>query len=408
VQRGYGTRAALACCGLGIAWLYTLGCSADIAAPPKYTGPTPTKPESLLVWQDSLVASNARPAFDSHSVYFLANHVAYAVDKITGAPLWSTTFTYPPTVSVELPGYGTGVVAGHVIMGDIDIFGLDPATGAVDWRFAPRLTFKNEQAYFRFGNDGTTIYAGGLWGNVYAVDAATGQQKWLTHVTTLPDSFVQVFNPVVAHGVVYTAFTDASLGPLNPERDGGVAAIDAVSGRLLWSQYLPHHFGLPNNQAVAVAITPTRIVTGDLNGFLYGLDPQTGAIIDTVSQIIFGVPAGSSLAGFFNFTVADTVLAVSANTVLIALDTRNLQRKLWTAEYGQGTINDMTGDSARVYAAYAGGQIAVFDMRTGLLVWTMTNHEFRPNQEHFIWNAAVDGNRVYLGSDHDVYAFKWY
>ena len=61
-----------------------------------------------------------------------------------------------------------------------------------------------------------------------------------------------------------------------------------------------------------------------------------------------------------------------------------------------------------MYVSYAGGQFAMLDRRDGRVLWRLTNHEFRAKQEGFFWGPAIDGPRVYLGADQDVYAFKWY
>ena len=229
---------------------------------------------------------------DDRALYVLGEHVVYAFDKTTGAPLWTTPLPDGPN---ELLGYGTALAAGLLIIGDIDVFGIDPATGVIRWTFAPRLTYPNERSFQRLTTDGTTVYIGGVWGNVYAVDAATGVQKWVAHVTTLPDSVVRVFNPALDRGTVYVAFADQPLGTLKD--NGGAAAIDAVTGQLLWSQFLPSRFS-EVTESTDITLTPTRAVVGSLDGYLYGLDRQTGAIIDTISQTVFGFPAGYAASDY--------------------------------------------------------------------------------------------------------------
>jgi outer membrane protein assembly factor BamB len=241
------------------------------------------------------------------------------------------------------------------------------------------------------------------------VDAASGVERWVSHVTTMPDSFVRVFNPVVANGVVYAAFTDdkPSAGPAAVV--GGVAAFDAASGQLLWSQVLPHLGGGVSTETSSVVFTGTRVVSAALDGFLYGLDPRTGALVDTVSQTLFGFTAGNpNGGGWFCLGVQDTVLAVGvSNGVMIALDARNIKRKLWTATLNWGAVMDLTVDSERVYTGYAGGQFGVTDIATGKAVWLLSNYYFRPNLEAILWGPAADGSRIYVAADQDVYAFKW-
>ena len=381
-------------------------CTRD--APPATSGVTPPvriQPETLIVWRDSQVVANTRPAFDARSVYFLGVHMAYGVDKIGGALLWTTPLTYPFSTGI-LQGYGTATAAGRVIIGDVDVFGLDPQSGAIVWRFAPRITFPGERSFQRLTADASTVYCGGVWGNVYAVDAATGAQKWVTHVTTLPDSFIRVFNPVIVNGVVYSAFADTPAG--SSQINGGVAAMDAATGRLLWSQYLPRHFPTQPTETQNVAVTAARVVTGAGDGYLYGLDIQSGAIIDTVDRTIFGFPSGTPTGGFFSLAAVDTVVVVGVtNGTFLALDARNLHRKLWTGTLNYGSIVDLTSDSARVYTAYLGGQFGVTDLATGKAVWWADRFDLRHTGEYIGWGPAVDGSRIYVGADQDGYAFKW-
>ncbi len=331
--------------------------------------------------------------------------MVYAVDKATGTSLWKTRLAYSSDVNTDRSGYGTALVAGLLIIGDIDVFGINPLTGAIVWRFAPRLTYPSEREFQRFTTDGTTIYCGGVWGNVYAIDAATGVQRWISHVTTLPDSFIRVFNPVLASGALFTAFTNDRPGGQLSTLNGGVAAFDPASGRLLWSQDLPRKG--TTSETDGVVVTSTRVVTGAWDGTLYGLDPQTGAILDTVSQTTFGFPAGTTLGGWFRLAVTDSVVVAGlSNGMMVALDARNLQRTLWSYTSQQGAILDVAIDAGRVYSSYLNGAFAVTDIATGKLVWWIGRFDFKPNAEYIGSAGAFDGNRVYVDADQDVYAFQ--
>lgn len=382
-----------------------LACQRDSATQPCAGCPSGGRilPATLIAWQDtatSLVV--ARPALDSRAVYFLGRHQVSGVDRTTGAHLWTTTLTYPGGVPT-LNGYGTGTAAGLVIIGDIDLFGLDPATGSIVWRFSPSSTFPNERTFDRLATDASTVYIGGVWGNVYAVDAASGAQRWVAHVTVLPDSNIRVFNPVVTGGVVYVAFTDDRTD-LNPELDnGGAAAIDAATGQLLWSQYLPHHFGGLSTETRGAVVTPTRVVVGARDGFLYGLDRQTGVIADTVDQTVFGFPPGTTQGSDFSLATMDTVVLVGTLTErLMALDARNLHRVLWSTTLG-GPVLDVVADSSRVYVPGT-TEFTVNALTDGKPIW-WNDDELR-HGELFLEGPGLDAGQVYWPSDHNYYAFK--
>jgi outer membrane protein assembly factor BamB len=360
-------------------------------------------PDSLLLWRDTGLQVLTRPVFDDRAAYFFGIHHVVAVNKSTGTRLWDTPLTYPNGVPAN-SGYGTAMAAGRLIIGDVDVFGLDPASGAILWRFTPSTTFPGERAFDRLTTDGTTVYCGGVWGNVYGVDAATGTQRWVAHVTTLPDSDIRVFNPVLANGIVYVAFADHPPGV--QEIDGGVAAIDAGNGRLLWSQYLRHHFGDHDTETESVAVTSTAVVTGSWDGFVYAFNPQTGAYVDSVSQTVFGFASGTMQATVFSFAVVDTVVVVGTQSGrLMALDARNLQHTLWSTAPTYA-IMDLVADSTRAYAAFAGQQFTAINLADGKSVWWINASDHEYDGEDFLAAPALDGNRLYLGGALNIYAFK--
>ncbi|HEY4218863.1 MAG TPA: PQQ-binding-like beta-propeller repeat protein [Gemmatimonadaceae bacterium] len=356
--------------------------------------PPPVVPN--IIWSQPGY-SGVRPVVDDRALYVLGEHIVYAFDKTTGAPLWTTPLLDGTSF---LQGYGTALAAGLLIIGDIDVFGIDPATGTIRWTFSPRLQYPNERSFERLTTDGTTVYIGGVWGNVYAVDAATGAEKWVSHVTTLPDSVVRVFNPVVDRGAVYVAFADQPRGTLRD--NGGAAAIDAATGRLLWSQLFPSRFS-EITESTDITVTPTRAVAGSLDGYLYGLDRQTGAIIDTISQTVFGFAAGSPQATTFHFaTTGDTVLlAATDNGYVTAFDARNLTHELWQV-YIYGSPFDLIVDSNKIYVPYGGTLLGEISPATRKLLWDF-GPKFSPDAEDFNAAPALDSGHIYLASDRHVY-----
>jgi outer membrane protein assembly factor BamB len=293
-----------------------------------------------------------------------------------------------------------------VIIGDIDVFGLDSQTGAIKWRFAPRERYPSEREFLRLSTDGANVYVGGVWGNVYAVDAATGVQKWIAHVTALPDSFVRVFNPIVDRGIVLVSFADDTRGG----SDGGVAAFDAATGSRLWSTVLARHRpGLPVNEVVSVAATQTRVVAGATDAFVYGLDRATGAILDTIPPSVVGyTPADSALGTWFLVASSDKVVTVGvvSKPFLLALDAHDLHHVLWRIQLPEGSPIDVAMDSTRIYTAYWGGQLTATDVASGSMIWSIERDELRPFVEEILAAPAIDRDWIYVGADHDTYAFK--
>jgi outer membrane protein assembly factor BamB len=384
-----------------------LACSREGPVLPETQPASRILPESLIVWRDSAVGSNARPAFDARASYFLDNHTVHALDKATGAWLWTTVLTYPGDINLSLRGSGLAIAAGLVIVGDIDLFGLDPQTGVIRWRFAPRLTYPREREFQRLSTDGTTVYIGGVWGNVYAVDAASGTQRWVSHVTTLPDSFVRVFNPVIDAHAVYVSFSDDRQSGKNANTDVGAAALDAMTGRLLWSRVLARNPAKLPIEPQGVALTTSRVITVDALGDLIGLDKATGATVDSTPPLSRGTLPDTSSGYDIQLAASDLIVVVgSAAGPLLGVDAHNLNRLVWTSPLRYGSVVDVATDSSRTYVVFAGGQFGVVELATGRTVWWLDRFEIRPQGENILSGPAVDGDRIYIGADHDVFAFQ--
>jgi outer membrane protein assembly factor BamB len=374
------------------------GCTPDVEQPCASCGTVPvTPPESLWTVAGFTVA---RPIVDDRAVYIFGEHVVSAFDKLTGTSLWTTTLPDGPS---DRLGYGTGIAGGLLIIGDIDVYGLDRASGAIRWTFAPRSNFPNERSFHRLATDGTTVYVGGVWGNVYAVDGSTGAERWVAHVTTLADSNIRVFDPVVQNDTVYVAYDDTPPGTLDD--NGGAAAFVASSGRLVWSSLLPHHFNGPT-ETRSIVLTPTRAVTGTLDGFLYGLDRATGIVRDTISQTVFGFASGTSQATVFALaTVGDSiVLAGTDDGNVTAFDMRNLKSASWQLSFG-GSPQDLVVDGNTAYLDYGSTLIGALSIPTHKILWTF-GPKLTPTAEEFLAAPAVDGERLYVGSDKHIYALR--
>ncbi len=351
------------------------------------------------------MVSDARPTFDSRAAYFLGNHKVYALDKSSGNLLWTTSLTYPAGVSGD--GYGLTIAAGLIIVGDIDVFGLDPQTGTIRWRFAPRTTYPNERAFERLATDGQTIYVGGVWGNVYAVDAATGSQRWVSHVTTLPDSFVRVFSPVIDNQAVYVSFSDDRATGKNNGTDVGAAALNLATGQLLWSRILARDPTKPPIEPDGVAITGARVLTVDALGDVIALDKQTGVTVDSTPPLSRGILSDTTSGYDVELAASGTVLVVGSYAgILIGIDPVKLSHTLWTSTLHYGSVVDIASDSSRAYAAFFGGQFGVVDLSTGNAVWWLDRSEIRPQGESIPAAPAVDNDRIYVGADRDAFAFQ--
>ena len=129
------------------------------------------------------------------------------------------TIADPFDVFLSSPVVAAGVV--YFGSGDGNVYALDAATGELKWKFQTGDVVHASPAYA----DGV-VYVGSWDSHFYAIDAATGRQKWRFDGGTDPVMHNQVgfqSSAAVVDGVVYVGCRDSNL-----------YAIDAVTGKEKW------------------------------------------------------------------------------------------------------------------------------------------------------------------------------
>jgi len=185
----------------------------------------------------------------------------YAVDAATGTEKWKAQTGGRVRAS-------PAVDASRVYVGSADgrVYAFDRATGALKWKFETEGV-KLESG--KFGYDRRTVqsspavangvvYVGARDGWVYAIDAATGKEKWRY------DHNISWINtsPAVIDGVVYDGSSDAQF----------VQALDASTGMQLWRTTTGTTWSSP-------AIAGDVLYAGDGQGRLHALDRKTGKLL---------------------------------------------------------------------------------------------------------------------------------
>jgi outer membrane protein assembly factor BamB len=222
---------------------------------------------------------SATPAID-HGVLYIGSFDGkfYALDARTGAPKWKfstagerqfeakgihgwqpkgQTIPDPFDLYLSSPVVVNGTV--YFGSGDGNLYALDANSGEQRWKFATGDVVHASPAYA----DGV-VYVGSWDSYFYAIDAASGKEEWRFHGGEDPLIHNQVgfqSSPSVANGVVYTGCRDSNL-----------YAIDAATGKEKW------HFN--NNGSwviVAPAVTQGKVFFATSDSALYHVvDAATG------------------------------------------------------------------------------------------------------------------------------------
>ena len=166
-------------------------------------------------------------------------------------------------------GTNTLVVGDVVVIGDVDIYAFDRATGERRWVSQPNDL--DETGRDRLSADSVTIFASSLCGRVYAIDAKSGTQRWMAQIPGGTER-TSTFDPTVSKGVVYVG-TWHETHPLT----GGLAALDAATGQILWiHDFTPRSPELDSYCRSHPVVTESLVIASAADGRIYGLDRATG------------------------------------------------------------------------------------------------------------------------------------
>src|ERR1700691_4813277 len=169
------------------------------------------------------------------------------------------------------------VAGGMVYFGSTDrnLYAVDAASGTLKWKFRTQGRVTSSPAI----SDGM-VYIESYDGNFYAVDAAGGKEKWRFQTAgerrfaakhlhgsqpaaeTMPDPFdVYLSSAAVVGGSVYFG-----------SGDGNVYALDAQSGNLKWK------FATGDVVHVSPAVADGIVFIGSWDSYFYALDADTGQL----------------------------------------------------------------------------------------------------------------------------------
>ncbi len=341
-----------------------------------------------------------------------------AVVLLIGARSFGTGNPAPPPTQQAAGLAGTPAVVAtpapgeHQLAGSMPMLGVNPAhtfrqpgpapttNPAIAWRFDT-----GGEIYSAPALANGTLYITSKSGALYAIDAATGKQRWTYQL----GDYVVRSSPAVADGTVYVG------GGFN------LYAFDAATGKERWR--FPMHYAGQSSPTVADG----QVFIGSQEGYLYAVNAHTGQVtwqLDT-DGLVFASPAiagsnlivGTDSGNLMSITMSDGqvtwrqaldgpvfasvvvdgstgyVTASNGFTYGISLQDGTM---LWRAPIG-GDVSPALGSDVLAVAAKDGG-IYGLDPKTGATKWLF------PAGATSLASPVSAGNYVVVGGDRNLYA----
>jgi polyvinyl alcohol dehydrogenase (cytochrome) len=325
---------------------------------------------------------------------------------------------------------GTPVVAGGAVyFGDFGgtVWKLDANTGAVIWsRSVSAYTgIAGDYARTSPSLDGNVLVVGtNKTPLLLGIDATTGALLWKTQVN--PDlRGTMTGSPTLVGDTVITGVSAANASGPTATFRADVAAVDALTGKLLWESFsVPDNGGQPGGYAGATMFSAPAVDVADALVFgTFGqpyTEPASVAACNAAAPNGFFSESCEQPGAFWKSIVAfdlATGAPVWSYRVFGDAPWRRVCGSLppqvtWCAPESDTEKWDIGGSSPNVFRLGShtvvgfGGKSGVyylFDAKTGALIW---NTLVGPggDQGGFEWGTAYDGQRIYgsLTNQHHI------
>ena len=220
------------------------------------------------------------------------------------------------------------------------------------------------------------VVVGNRKGQLFALDQATGEQKWTTQLS----------------GAILSPSLIQSSRVITIANDGTIFAHDAVSGQQVWAYKLPNvQFSL-RGQPAPVRLDDRTILVASANAYVYGLDVISGvprfqrrvAISEGRSDIqrlidIVGDPV-----------VAGQYLVTTSFQGQVTVTDLATQRVVWSEDASSTNRPEVSGD--KVFVSTVDGKLNAYSLSTGQLAWQ--NEELLNRQ---LSNPVMLGQSLVVG-----------
>jgi len=303
-------------------------------------------PTGEVLWQYSETSrQTGTPTVVDDVVYLIDRNSTWAVDARTGEKVWESIMgvsSSSPTVVDE-----TLYVAGSAAMYALEASGPDQTDKNRRWQ----LTLEE-------GTNGSTMVGDDA---VYYVDSENAIRAVDRETETESVLFDEAPNrmqlePVLVDGVIYVS-GGFGLGA----EEGGVWAVDADSGDLVWEQILD----ITTPPTVMDGQVFVTVENEDDDVFeLYSFDAETG-------EQSWSVEGGTD-SQLRRATVADGLVFTTASATVYAFDATD-GSEVWTHEFNErGRAGPLTIADGTVFVPTGDSEIIALEADTGSERWSTT------------------------------------
>lgn len=200
---------------------------------------------------------DSSPAVSGGKVYVASRDGAvYALDAATGKQIWKNSIGGAHNSSPL-------VVSGKVIIGagakETLVYALNAETGAVEWKLATGQPVSSSASAL-----GGVVYIGSNDGKYYAIDIATGKEKWSVQT----DGGIFLSSPLISNNLAIGAPGDY---------DRSVSAWAAADGKPAWQYTMPGE-GKTLVSSPAADSDTVYVNSGYKTSTLYAINSTTGAL----------------------------------------------------------------------------------------------------------------------------------
>lgn len=259
------------------------------------------------------------------------------------------------------------------------IFAIDPDGQVSAYKAKQRLwkskVTKQELTAGVEAGEGIVII-GNRKGELFALDQATGSQKWSAKLS----------------GAILSPSLIQSGRVITIANDGTVFAHDTVTGQQVWAYKLPNvQFSL-RGQPAPVRLDERTVVVASANAYVYALDVLSGvprfqrrvAVSDGRSDIqrlidVVGDPV-----------VAGQYLVTTSFQGQVTTTDLTTQRVVWSEDASSTNSAEVSGD--KVFVSTADGKLKAYNLATGELLWQ--NEELLNRQ---LSNPVMLGQNLVVG-----------